>query len=281
MSGLIYLVAEGVHDVAFLGKLLSVCHGASRIKLLEQLDAERDALCRSWLASFKWPLPPGRRGTDIERLAVPAPVFYRLRDGGVVALRNAQGISNIVATIERDLESFERNQGRPETVAIVLDSDDEPADQRFQKLGEELRGLALAPPPRLGEVAAGPPRVGAFALPAPGRAGTLEDVLLALGEVAYPDLAVAARGYADDWRARADREPERADWKELRKPAGAKKAAIGAMTALLKPGKSTHASLEDNRWVCEETKAAPVLEPCIAFLGALLAGAAPASGSAS
>lgn len=273
MSGLIYLLAEGVHDVAFLGKLLSVCHGASRIRLLEQLDGERDALCRSWLGSFKWPLPPGRHGTDIERLAVPAPVFYRLRDEGVVALRSAQGITNIVATLERDLESFERNQGRPETIAIVLDSDDEPAERRFDKLGAKIRALDLTPPSALGAIGAGAPRVSVFALPAPGTAGTLEDVLLALGEAAYPELVSAARQYADTWRTRAEREPERADWKELRKPAGAKKAAIGAMTALLKPGKSTHASLEDNRWVSDETKSAIVLEPCIAFLGALLASA--------
>lgn len=273
MSGFIYLVAEGVHDVSFLGKLLAVCHGATRIKLLEQLDAP----CRTWMGSFRWPLPPGKRGTDIDRLSVPAPVFYRLHDGGLIALRNAQGISNIVNTVELDLEAFARNEQALETVALVLDSDDEPAEKRFQTLGAQLLALKLAIPARLGEVTAGPPRVGVFALPAPGTAGTLEDVLLALGEAAYPELAVAARGYADTWRARADREPERADWKELRKPAGAKKAAIGAMTALLKPGKSTHASLEDNRWVCEETQSALVLQPCIAFLSALLANGATAA----
>lgn len=119
--------------------------------------------------------------------------------------------------------------------------------------------------------------MGVFALPEPGAAGTLEDVLLALGDAAYPELAAAARGYADRWRQRAEAEPTTSDWKELRKPAGAKKATIGAMTAVLKPGKSTQVSLEDNRWVTEQTKALSCLQPSLAFLSALLATPLPAA----
>jgi hypothetical protein len=73
----------------------------------------------------------------------------------------------------------------------------------------------------------------------------------------------------------ADSEPSAVDWKELRKPAGTKKAAVGAMTAILKPGRATQVSLEDNRWVSEQTKALACLQPSLAFLDALLAVAAP------
>jgi hypothetical protein len=106
-------------------------------------------------------------------------------------------------------------------------------------------------------------------------AGTLEDILLALGDAVYPDLTAAARGYADKWRQEADAAPATTDWKEIRKPAGTKKATIGAMTAVLKPGKSTQVSLEDNRWVSEQTKALACLQPCLAFLNALLATPTP------
>jgi hypothetical protein len=57
---------------------------------------------------------------------------------------------------------------------------------------------------------------------------------------------------------------------ELRKPAGAKKATLGVMAAIFKPGTPTQVSLEANRWVCEQTQALPCLRPCFEFLKALL-----------
>ncbi len=274
MNAFFYIVTEGVHDVAFVGKLLAVFHGASRIKKLEDLD---DVL-RGWLGtSFKWPRFTGKHH-DIEKLAVPAPAFYRLASGTVVAIRNAQGLSEIGKTLIIDQEAFARidPEIRPDAIGIVLDSDDAPADRRFGELVSKLETANIVPPSSLGQVSAGAPRVGVFALPQPGVAGTLEDVLLALGDVAYPELTAAARGYAADWRTRAEAEPMVADWKELRKPAGRKKATIAAMTAVLKPGKSTQVSLEDNRWVSEPTKGLACLQPSLAFLDALLAPITPA-----
>jgi hypothetical protein len=270
MSALVYIVAEGVHDVAFIGKLLVITHGASRVKKLEDLDES----LRGWLGSaFKWPRFDGKHH-DIERLAVPAPVFYRLPTAQVVALRNAQGISAIGKTLEVDLEAFTRAAIAPNTFGVVLDSDDEPADRRFGEMKMTIETLKLVAPVALGEVSAGTPRVGVFALPAPGVLGTLEDVLLALADVAYPDLAAAARIYANEGRQKAEKETT-AEWREIKKPSGSKKATIGAMTAVLKPGKSTAVSLEDNRWVCEETRVLACLKPCADFLNALLSGPTP------
>lgn len=265
MSSFLYLVTEGVHDVAFLGKLLSVGWGASRIRTMDELDEAH----RSWIGEFKW--PSFHRGkAQIDRLAVPAPVFYRFPEGTVVALRNAQGLSEIGKTLTVDVEAFARISSNPDAIGIVLDSDDEPAEQRFRKVKATLKGVSLEAPPALGEVTTGTPRLGVFALPEPGVAGTLEDLLLALGDAAYPALAAAARGYAAEWRARAETEPTVVDWKEMRKPAGTKKAAIAAMTAILKPGRSTQASLEDHNWVSGETKVIGCIQPCVAFLNALL-----------
>ncbi|MBK6808170.1 MAG: hypothetical protein IPG81_04565 [Sandaracinaceae bacterium] len=272
MSAFFYIVTEGVHDVAFLGRLLSVAHGATRIRTLEELD---DAL-RVWLGGFKWPSKSGIQH-DIARLAVPAPIFFRLASGEVVALRNAQGLTDIGRTLEIDLEAFSRAQHGPEAIGIVLDSDDEPAPARFAKLMTSLQAMQLPAPPSLGAMSSGSPRVGVFALPEPGVAGTLEDVLLALGDAAYPDLATAARGYVGQCKVRADAQPSASDWKELRKPAGVKKATIGAMTSILKPGKSTQVSLEDNRWISEQTKTHACLQPCLEFLSALLTTSTPAA----
>ncbi|HEU4732208.1 MAG TPA: DUF3226 domain-containing protein [Kofleriaceae bacterium] len=272
MTGFCYIVAEGVHDVTFLGRLLSVSHDARRIRRLEDLD---DSL-RAWLTTaFKWPRFTGRHH-DIERLAVPAPVFYRLATGQVVALRSAQGLTEIGRTLEIDLEAFVRAWSSPDAIGVVLDSDDEPGERRFARLNATLGTLALEGPATLGQFSAGAPRVGVFALPAPGTSGTLEDVLLSLGEAAYPELTEAAREYANRWRQKADEEPAADDWKELRRPSGMKKAAIGAMTAILKPGRSAQVSLEDNRWVSEPTRTLACLQPSLAFLTALV-GPAPDS----
>lgn len=115
-----------------------------------------------------------------------------------------------------------------------------------------------------------------FALPGPGAPGTLEDVLLALGDIAYPALTTAARTYAASWHTAVagDGDPE---WKDLRKPAGVKKATVGAMTALLKPGRPTGATIEDNRWVSDVTRSAACIQPCLAFLRTLIAPDAPSS----
>lgn len=269
MTSFVYILTEGVHDVAFLGKLLTVCFQGSRLRTLEELEEAH----RKWFSLFKWPLTNKSNKTPIERLSVPAPVFYRVGTDAVVALRNAQGLTEIGKTLFVDFESFSRDNVVPASVGVVLDSDDAPAEQRFQELARALQGVKLKLPASLGEVSVGPPRVGVFALPEPGMAGTLEDVLLSLAAAAYPELCASARSYAEEWRRKADGEPSGSDWREIKKPAGTKKAAVGAMTAMLKPGKSAQVSLEDNRWVSEATKTLPGLQPCLAFMGALLAGA--------
>lgn len=273
MSAYSYIVTEGVHDVAFLGRLLCVAHGAVRIRTLEQLEES----LRGWVGTaFKWPRFTGKHH-DIERLAVPAPAFYRLDTSDVVVVRNAQGLNEIAKTLDIDLEAFRRLPNGPKAIGVVLDCDDEPVAQRFGKLKLALERTKLPVPSSVGEVSKAAPRVGVFALPEPGVAGTLEDVLLALGDVAYPELTKAARGYAARWRQTADSAPGVEDWKEIRKPAGAKKATIGAMTAVLKPGKATQVSLEDNRWVSQQTKALACLAPCLTFLNAILGVPTPAA----
>lgn len=104
MSGLIYLLVEGVQDVAFVGKLLVVCFGARYVETMEELD---DAT-RGWMGSFKWPIPKAGK-TPIRRLAVPAPLFFRLPAGNLVGLRNAQGLAELDKLLSLDLEAFARN----------------------------------------------------------------------------------------------------------------------------------------------------------------------------
>jgi hypothetical protein len=267
MSAFVYIVTEGVHDVAFLAKILKVCWGAVPVETKEDLDEPRQV----WLSSFKWPARAGAT-TPIRRLSVPAPVFYRVPAGPLLAFRNAQGISGIKKTLEVDLEAFGRDANGPSAIGVVLDNDDKAAAVRFREAIGMFKALDVEGPVALGQVSDGTPRVGVFAFPEPGREGTLEDVLQPLGKTAYPDLFVAASEYAARWRKAAEDEQDVPHWKEILKPAGEKKAAIGAMVAVLKPGRPTQASIEDHGWVSDATRSLPGLQPCIAFLDSLLAG---------
>jgi len=87
MSPFVYLIAEGVTDVALITRVLRLYFPMTRVKRREDLP-ER---AREWLDGFKWPV----RG-DITRLAVPAPVFLKT-ERSLVAIRNAQGLSQMEA----------------------------------------------------------------------------------------------------------------------------------------------------------------------------------------
>lgn len=274
MNSFVYVVTEGVHDVTFLGKLLGREHGAKQIVTDDGLDDVH----QKWLkVTGKWPgttLVKGVQRFQIDRFAVPAPAFYRLPDERTVALRNAEGIDKITSIIEGDMVFFER-EGTPDVIGIVLDSDEKDPAVRLQSLNESLREkkVNLSIPPSWGEISTGSPRVGVFSLPEPGVAGTLEDLLLALGKVAYPELLASADDYAQRWQSHLQSTGTIAhgDWKGLRKPAGVKKATITAMTAMLKPGKAMHMSLQDHGWISATTKDVPALTACITFLRDLLA----------
>lgn len=60
------------------------------------------------------------------------------------------------------------------------------------------------------------------------------------------------------------------DFKELHRPAAKSKAVLSSMTALLKPGKSIIASLEDQDWIPDEFEQCDTLVPFLRFLKELL-----------
>jgi hypothetical protein len=272
MSRFVYLLSEGVHDVAFLFRVLKHVHGAKKIEQRGALDEAR----QRWVGRFKWPL-----GDKIARLSVPAPVFVRVQSLDLtLALRNAEGIDRLRDTLEDDLDALDKDGAMPDAVGVFLDSDREPQETRFQALCEKLRTISvgaagtLEPAETLGALGSGTPRVGVFAFPQPGKQGALEDLLLELGRVPYDALCDRAEAYAHGWHANVTADPHK-DWGDLKGESGIKKATFAAATAVLKPGRGAVATIEDNRWVSEATRDHPSLAPCLAFLRELLAVNAP------
>lgn len=272
MSRFVYFLSEGVHDVAFLYRVLKHVYGASKIDLKSKLDEPR----QRWINSFKWPV-----GENIDRLAVPAPKFVHIPASDLlIGLRNAEGIGRLKTTLEDDLEVLYKHEALPDTIGIFLDSDKEAQDQRFKKLRAELLKISMTSgslqiADALTSVGTGNPRVGIFAFPSPGVEGALEDLLIEIGRAPYGDLCDRAREYVNAWHGYVGNDTHK-DWSELKGQSGVKKAMFATVTAILKPGRGAVATIEDNRWVCDATRDHTAIAPCLAFLSELLAPPATA-----
>ena len=190
------IVAEGVADVVVLTKVLRLALAMKQIRDKAALPEP----ARRWFDSFKFPA-----SDDISRLAVPAPVFVAsTAQPGVVAIRNAEGLTKISALLDGDFDTFGRNRIQPPpALALVLDSDAAPLEKRFQEFAALVEALNYPRPGRLGEISeVGQRRAGIFSFPGQGQAGTLEDLLLPLAERQFPTLKAHAKDFVDGWQGK-------------------------------------------------------------------------------
>jgi hypothetical protein len=265
MSALVYLLTEGVHDVAFLGKLLQISLGFARVSEESELDP-------AWkrILPTKWP----HNGSL--RPSVPAPIFYRhLASETFIAVVNAQGISELAKRLTVHLEALKLDGVKLDALGVVLDADaQEPPIKRFARMADVLVKAGFSPP-QGAEAIAGVPRTGVFVLPGGGAAGTLEDLLLECAAAVYPAL----RSHSEQFIDGIDRQASGVDageLKELSAPAGRNKAVIAAMGSVLKPGKPIQATIEDHRWISPSTLQLPRVLKLLEFLSALTSVRPPA-----
>lgn len=247
-----YIVVEGPHDEAFVGRVLR--KGGNRFHLIER-KSQVDSFWHS-LIPAKFPVddPPN---DFLKR--VPMPRFYQ-NETHSVAIHCAEGIDNIVSLLDETIQTPEFEL--PASIGIILDSDStETPVIRSNRLASKVRQLSssfvAAWPDSPGAlVSAVETRLGQFVLPDNQSQGTLEDILIAVGRIAYPvllpmaeahilaaqtNLVVGQNGWTGD------------DHSEFRKRAGRKKATVASATAILKPGKTCQVTLADNRWVDAKT----------------------------
>lgn len=237
MTRYCYIVVEGPQDIEFLIRVLKYYYNLRRVKLLSQLDL------------FWKPLVPTTFPIDDDLMKrVPVPVFLQNADLSI-ALHSANGIDRLADTIEESLALIPPSQIFG--IGIFLDADDiEIPQERFNKLISKLSSQGLSPPSILGEVMKGSPQCGIFIAPNNQDSGTLENILLECAEVNYPDLLNLSETYVSEID---DNQLTKGDLKELKKPAGKKKAIISIISSILKPGKALQVSIQDNRWVDEKT----------------------------
>jgi len=258
----VYFVVEGPHDVEFVARFLTL-HGLERVK-------HKPDLALFWVPVLptSWPSPLG--STDLlKRVQVPA--FFQNQDVSVAIdsatsdsqlLRSAIGMRNTVNQPGGD---------ELQALGVVLDSDQTTsAQERFTRIAKGLAdaNLPLAAAP--GQVVQGPPRIGIFVLPDNVSPGTLEDVLIDCAEKQYPQLLVSAREHVESVKAEIPPYTQD-DLKDFQKPAGRRKAIVGSIGSVLRPGKAIQVSLQDNRWVEGEALELPRVKRFREFIDSLLA----------
>lgn len=250
-----YLVVEGPHDVAFVGRLLRP-FGLRRVRLISDLDP------------FWTDLVPGtfpHSGDLLKR--VPVPTFFA-DETHSVAVDSAIGDSRIAQTVQESLVYISTVQLTG--IGLILDADaqDSPSD-RFRSVKDRLAqlGVSLALPDAPGQILKGAPRSGMFILPDNAAAGTLEDLLLECAALAYPQLLQGAKAFVRDVDVAV---LTREDRREFERPAGRDKAIVNSIGSVLKPGKSIQVSIQDNRWVGEHALSIARIQAMQTFLAELL-----------
>lgn len=257
-----YLAVEGPHDSAFVGSFLKF-YGLSLVREISEIKGT----FFEELTRINFPVD----GDLLKR--IPVPMFFKKGEDILIAISCASSDDKLVddvtemviSLLPEDLDGIEDFSG----IGIVadMDSPSSPLD-RFNEFADGLKKLKLPHPTKAGKVATGPLNTGIFILPDNENTGTLEDILIPCAEIVYPNLLNSAQELVEKIDINSD-EFKKRDKKELKKPAGPKKATINIIGSVLKPGKAIQVSIQDNRWISDETRKLPQIANFDSFLKTL------------
>jgi hypothetical protein len=230
----VYLVVEGPHDVAAIGRILRI-NGLNLVNHIGNVNSYWDRI-------IPRTFPP--KGDLLAR--VPVPTFYQT-EGISVAIQTAGGDSGLVGTLSASLNNIKLQELT--SIALFCDADTKVAKEKIIVLLDNLHkklnvpGITFASRP--GEISNGYPRTGIFIFPDNINEGNLENVLLECAATCYPDLLDSATTYVKSVDHRYSAE----NWTNSSEP----KAIVGCITNVLKPGKANQVSIQDNDWICRAT----------------------------
>ncbi len=263
------LCVEGVHDVAFVQRLLRA-FGFAQKELLRDIP---EVIGKLVPRAF----PTNKEGNIHRRVDVPA--FHNRADQWVI-LHGAGSDSQLVDAISYSVTQLDLAGICPAAIGMILDGDDAPSSQFARRRGEWERKQgedadsvlkAIAFPQHPGEIVDAPSRFGVFIMPDNQSTGRLETVLIEQGKAVYPVLHGKAVAYIDDVKQTPGAIPARAELRTDGKNEG--KAVLHAMTSVLKPGRTLQASITDHAWVpSNPADFAEHIRPIADFLKRLLNG---------
>jgi len=265
-----FIAVEGQHDAAFIGRLLKDA-GYRLVQKKEEDPASPDGL---FLDTNLERLVPEDFPQNNDLLArVPIPFFWQSA-AHAVALRPANGESKLVSSAATAIRTIRPSVFK--SIGIVLDADNKgvPADRmpRMQRAVEAEAARILQPvgfeiPAQAGVVAGDVLKCGVFIMPDNHNPGTLEDLLLDCADQNYADLKTNALVYLSNInRLVLDGD----DLDDIGAPAGERKAQVGVIASVLKPGKAIQNSISDNRWLEGAARQQPRIAELRRFLRDLL-----------
>ena len=258
----IYIVVEGPHDTAFVGKLLR--EGPLKLEPVSRL-ADVDVFWTKLIPSTYPPKNPRTNEEEFKRVRVPE--FFQSATHSV-AVEWAEGYDQVPTVLKDSLDVL---PAQPDGLGVVVDADKDTANNVFGDVTAKVLalrpGLSLGAGP--GRLAAGPPRAGVFVMPDNVNTGTLEDLLLECAGTAYPALKPLAESYVNSVANPPVALPAGED-REFKKPAGQKKALLSAMSSILKPGKAVPNTIRDNSWIQTSTLALPRVHGMANFINSLV-----------
>ena len=237
MRKLGYLVVEGPHDVELACRLLTASADFTRVR---EYTALEDSFQKLVPTAFP------HRGDLLKR--VPVPVFLQGESHGI-AVQCAEGDSNLASCMLGTLDVLAPSSFH--AIGALLDADTSASPlERHERLVSEMREVDLKWPSAPGSIHDGAPSTGVYVLPDNVTSGTLEDLLIECGDLVYPNQMKAAREFLE---AALPHCPKK-DFKPLHKGVGRKKALVGAVATLLRPGKAIQMSIQDNEWLGAEAR---------------------------
>ncbi len=233
-----YLVVEGPHEVEFIGKFLKR-FGFRRIIRIEDLNP-------FWKKIVPTTFP---YAGDLKK-RMPVPDFFH-KDNYSIAIHSAEGVDQIVKTINGTLNNYDQFLEVVAGIGIIIDADhsNDSGRAKFKKIKAELKGI-MDLPQNPGEIIEQEIKAGFYIFPDNSSDGTLERILIDCATTNYNELYNGALEYINNVSVENLNKSER---KDFIKPSGKDKAVVGCIGNILRPGKAIQVSIQDNRWVDENT----------------------------
>ena len=243
------LIVEGPHDQAFVARVLC-CLGFQRF------DGKQAGLDRVW---EPWKPTYPKNGQLYAPLDMPKILVNQDWSIGVMVAGGGELWSRQkgFALRLRNNGSFMASIKNNGAIGFVLDADNEAPKRLVEKLQEVYLGIFADMPAAPGRVEPGPPRIGCFVIPNNTDIGTVESVLLPLGQTQYGKLLAHADAFVGAC------EP---DLTTHFKPFDHLKARVAAAASILQPGSTNTITIERDDWVTERLLQHERLVPFVRFV---------------
>lgn len=149
-------------------------------------------------------------------------------------------------------------------IGIIIDADYDKniGKIKFNKIKNQLKGFVKLPQ-NPGEIISGKVNSGFFILPDNKTDGTLEGILINCAKANYMELYEGALSYVEKVNIKS---LQKTDKEDFIKPTGKNKAIVACIGNIMRPGKAIQVSIQDNRWVDENTIGLPEIKLINEFL---------------